>query len=170
MTAKQNNRRDGGLEPTTSTGPGDAKDDRIRELEARVAKLDRAERDPREHECRFRAVFENAADAILLTDPTGPGCVLEANPAACRMFGYSQQEFRDLARADLVETADPVVIALLKHRLKDIFLVAVSGYSLPEDLQRATEAGFQRHLCKPPRIEKVEEILAEAGASKDSSS
>jgi two-component system CheB/CheR fusion protein len=29
-------------------------------------------------------------------------------------------------------------------------LVVVSGYALPEDLQRAAEAGFERHLAEPP--------------------
>jgi PAS domain S-box-containing protein len=44
--------------------------------------------------------------------------------------------------------------------LKGVFLVALSGYALPEDLQRAQEAGFDRHLAKPPSIEKIEETLA----------
>src|SRR5208283_3409097 len=43
---------------------------------------------------------------------------------------------------------------------KDVFLVALSGHTLPEDLQRASEAGFQRHLAKPPSPEKLEELLA----------
>jgi len=33
--------------------------------------------------------------------------------------------------------------------LRRTFLVALTGYALPEDNQRATEAGFQRHLAKP---------------------
>jgi CheY-like chemotaxis protein len=46
--------------------------------------------------------------------------------------------------------------------LKGIFLVALSGYALPEDLQRAREAGFARHLAKPPSIEKIEDLLKNA--------
>ena len=34
--------------------------------------------------------------------------------------------------------------------LKGIFLVALSGYALPDDLQHAADAGFERHLAKPP--------------------
>jgi PAS domain S-box-containing protein len=45
-----------------------------------------------------------------------------------------------------------------------IFLVAVSGYTLPEDLQRAEEAGFDRHLAKPPSLEKLEELLTRLGS------
>jgi CheY-like chemotaxis protein len=31
---------------------------------------------------------------------------------------------------------------------------------MPDDLERASEAGFDRHLAKPPSIEKIEEALA----------
>jgi PAS domain S-box-containing protein len=46
--------------------------------------------------------------------------------------------------------------------LKGTFLVALSGYALPEDLQRSAEAGFDRHLAKPPRLELLEQLLAES--------
>jgi two-component system, chemotaxis family, CheB/CheR fusion protein len=45
--------------------------------------------------------------------------------------------------------------------LRGIFLVALSGYALPEDLERASAAGFKRHLAKPPSLEKLGEILVE---------
>ena len=45
--------------------------------------------------------------------------------------------------------------------LNAAFLVALSGYALPDDLQRASEAGFHRHLAKPPSLEKLEGVLAE---------
>ena len=44
--------------------------------------------------------------------------------------------------------------------LKGTRLVALSGYALPEDLQRAQEAGFDQHLAKPPSMEGLEEVLA----------
>jgi PAS domain S-box-containing protein len=43
--------------------------------------------------------------------------------------------------------------------LRETFLVALSGYALPEDLQRAAEAGFDRHMAKPPNLEKLQEVL-----------
>lgn len=43
--------------------------------------------------------------------------------------------------------------------LESVFLVALSGYASPEDLQRAAEAGFELHLAKPVAIEKLEEVL-----------
>jgi PAS domain S-box-containing protein len=39
-------------------------------------------------------------------------------------------------------------------------LVALTGYALPDDLKRATEAGFDRHVAKPPSLDSIEDILA----------
>jgi two-component system CheB/CheR fusion protein len=49
--------------------------------------------------------------------------------------------------------------------LKTTFLVAITGYASPEDTQRATEAGFQRHLAKPLSLQALQDLLAapEAG-------
>ena len=55
-----------------------------REVEARTAALRQSER-------RFRGMFENAADAILLVGVDGR--VRDANPAACKMYGYALDEF-----------------------------------------------------------------------------
>ncbi|HEY3451604.1 MAG TPA: PAS domain S-box protein [Myxococcales bacterium] len=43
--------------------------------------------------------------------------------------------------------------------LKAMHLVALSGYAMPEDLDRAAQSGFERHLAKPPSPEKIEETL-----------
>jgi two-component system CheB/CheR fusion protein len=41
-------------------------------------------------------------------------------------------------------------------------LVALTGYAAPEDLAKSQEAGFDFHLAKPPSIEAIEQVLAEA--------
>ncbi len=43
--------------------------------------------------------------------------------------------------------------------MNSTYLVAITGYALPEDQQRAKEAGFDRHLPKPPSMEDIEEML-----------
>jgi PAS domain S-box-containing protein len=43
---------------------------------------------------------------------------------------------------------------------RETLLVALTGYALQEDLQRASDAGFGGHLAKPPNIEKLQELLA----------
>ena len=45
--------------------------------------------------------------------------------------------------------------------LRHAHLVALSGYALPEDLQRAAEAGFERHIAKPPTFEKIDKVVRE---------
>jgi PAS domain S-box-containing protein len=45
--------------------------------------------------------------------------------------------------------------------LHGIVLVALSGYALPEDQQRAMAAGFALHLAKPPSMEKLSQLFAE---------
>ncbi len=48
---------------------------------------------------------------------------------------------------------------------KHTFLVALTGYALPEDFRRATEAGFDRHIAKPPSLDAIEEVLLDANVT-----
>jgi PAS domain S-box-containing protein len=48
-----------------------------------------------------------------------------------------------------------------RDRLRCKYLVALSGYAQPEDVQRAREAGFDRHLAKPTNLDRLEQLLAE---------
>jgi PAS domain S-box-containing protein len=41
-----------------------------------------------------------------------------------------------------------------------LLLVAVSGYAQPEDVRRAVESGFDRHLAKPVSIDEIARLLA----------
>ena len=57
-------------------------------------------------ENKYRAVFENSHDALVLTRPAD-GAILEANPAACQLFGYSERELLSKGRDELLDLADP---------------------------------------------------------------
>ncbi|GAA3972717.1 PAS domain-containing protein [Allohahella marinimesophila] len=46
-----------------------------------------------------------------------------------------------------------------KH-LADTVLIALSGYAMPEDLERASGAGFDHHLAKPADLRKLSTLLA----------
>ncbi|HUJ61828.1 MAG TPA: ATP-binding protein [Kofleriaceae bacterium] len=48
------------------------------------------------------------------------------------------------------------------HELRDTYLVALSGYAQPEDVERATRAGFSRHIAKPATIDTLARVIAEA--------
>jgi CheY-like chemotaxis protein len=49
--------------------------------------------------------------------------------------------------------------------LRGTFLVALTGYARPEDIQRAADAGFDRHLAKPPDPERLLQQIEEIPAS-----
>jgi PAS domain S-box-containing protein len=78
----------------------------------------RTEEALRESEERFRTLFNSAHDAVVVTDPTGAGRVVSTNPAACGLFGYSEEEFLDMKRARevMLDTSDPQSAAFLKQR------------------------------------------------------
>jgi signal transduction histidine kinase len=48
--------------------------------------------------------------------------------------------------------------------LRTIPLVALSGYAAPSDLERAAEAGFDRHLAKPVDLDELERVVSELAA------
>lgn len=52
------------------------------------------------HHTGTEALFENATEGILVSDEQGR--VVDANPAACRLFGYSAEEFVALHISDLI--------------------------------------------------------------------
>jgi PAS domain S-box-containing protein len=48
--------------------------------------------------------------------------------------------------------------------LRDTLLIALSGYALPEDLDRALHEGFDAHLSKPLNLDKLNHILSARSA------
>jgi CheY-like chemotaxis protein len=44
---------------------------------------------------------------------------------------------------------------------RDVLLVAVTGWGQPEDRRRTREAGFDRHLVKPPELAAIHAICRE---------
>jgi PAS domain S-box-containing protein len=67
-------------------------------------------------EQRFFSLFENSLDAILLTSPDGT--IQAVNPAACLMFGRTQEEILGLGRDGIVDLNDPRLKKLLEKRAK----------------------------------------------------
>ena len=49
-----------------------------------------------------------------------------------------------------------------EEALRETYLVALSGYAQPDDVQRAIEAGFNTHVAKPPSLERLDRVLADA--------
>ncbi len=67
-----------------------------------------------ESEFKYHSVFNHSFDGILLTSPDGR--ILAANPAACRMFGRSEEELCRLGRNGIMNVKDPRLAAALEQR------------------------------------------------------
>ena len=55
-----------------------------------------------------------------------------------------------------------VAQTLRAENYEGLQIVAVSGYAQPEDIQRAVDAGFDRHVAKPLGLEDLERLLGSA--------
>lgn len=62
----------------------------------------------------YRVMIENALDAFFLTKPDGT--ILDANAAACSMFGYSLDEFKIVGRKGIIDPASPGLASFLEER------------------------------------------------------
>ena len=65
----------------------------------------------------YAQLLEHGLAAALLTRPED-GAILYANPAACRLFGYTLDEFRALGRSAVVDLSDPRIREALAQRLE----------------------------------------------------
>ena len=79
---------------------------RLQESSLRIAEFERrqvAEAAVRDAEQRYRAVFEASRDAKIIyrTD----GTIVDVNPAACQMYGYTAEEMVGLYGPDMVHPA-----------------------------------------------------------------
>jgi PAS domain S-box-containing protein len=65
-----------------------------------ITKRKQIEKELKESEQRFRSIFDNAADGILLTDVESKKFYI-GNKMICQMLGYTPEEFKKLAVADI---------------------------------------------------------------------
>jgi diguanylate cyclase (GGDEF)-like protein/PAS domain S-box-containing protein len=71
----------------------------------------------RASEAKLRGLFENCLDAIFLTRPAD-GKILAANPAACKLAGFSEAELLLMQREQVIDMTDPRLAAALTARGK----------------------------------------------------
>ena len=86
------------------------------ELLAQTEELRGAYQALSESEERYHMLFDHNMDAIILTDPKGNGKVLSANPAACRMLGWSEEELIGKGRDVMFDPEDTKLSASLDVR------------------------------------------------------
>jgi PAS domain S-box-containing protein len=84
----------------------------LEQLQQEISERKLSEEAHRESEERYRAIFENSPVGILETVPDGT--ILDANPAACSIFGYTRDELCAAGRKGLADTACPNVKAAIE--------------------------------------------------------
>jgi PAS domain S-box-containing protein len=116
-----------------------------------ITKRKQAERDLRESEEKYHSLFTRSRDAILLTMPDGS--ILDANPAACEMFGRSLEEIQSVGRKDLVDMTDPRLNVALSKRARrgtamaEITMLRANGEKFPVEISSTVfvdESGQQK--------------------------
>lgn len=97
-----------------------------------------AERKLRESEDRYRSLFDNSIDAILLTAPDGS--IFAANSEACRIFGRTEEEICRIGRAGVIDQTDPRLADALATRDRtsqfrgELRLIRKDGTSFPGEI------------------------------------
>ena len=89
----------------------------------------------RASELKYRNVFATVGDAILMID-SRDGRILDVNPAACKLYGYSRDELLTLRGRDLAAgTADsPELPSTVSKRFTDYPQRRKDGTIFPADL------------------------------------
>ena len=81
-----------------------------------ITERKRAEEALRESEEKFRSLFDNSLDGILLTAPDGS--IIAANEAACKMIGWTEQELCERSRNHVVAAAKHTLASALEERMR----------------------------------------------------
>lgn len=86
----------------------------------------------------YRELYEQSLDGVLLTTPDGG--ITAANPAMCKMLGYTEDEICRLGRGGLVDMNDPRVHAAIDERRTtgrtqaEVVLIAKDGRRVPVEV------------------------------------
>ena len=81
-----------------------------------ITERKQAEEKLRESEYKYRSIFENSQDAIFLSIPDVR--VMAANPAACEIFGMTEEELCRVGRNGIEDPTDPRHAAAVAERAR----------------------------------------------------
>jgi PAS domain S-box-containing protein len=151
---------------------GRAVNDMLDALNRQVSKIRAAEADVTKSEAKYHSLFEAATDAAFLE--TFDGRIIDCNPAACHLLGYTREEMLRLSVADLLpaeaksQVADwSAAIAAAGSAFFETVNVAKDGEAIPIEVSvRQARIGdgdfavtFVHDLRKRKRDEKIRKVL-----------
>lgn len=115
-----------------------------------ITELKRAEEILKESEQKYRSIFENSLDAIFLAIPNVQ--VLAANPAACAIFGMTEEELCRVGRRGIEDPTDPRHAAAVEERARtgkvkyEATHVRRNGSTFPSEVSSVIMDGGLRSL------------------------
>ena len=118
-------------------------------------------------EQKFRSLFEYSPDAIFITIPDGS--ITSANPSACAMLGWTEQEFCKLNREDVFDANNPQFINAKDRRQRNGFINNVEltasckdGHKIPVEIDSVIIPGetpraiiFMRDITERKKAESA---------------
>jgi PAS domain S-box-containing protein len=104
-----------------------------------IAERKRASEALRVSEESYRAIFDSAEDAIIVRD-VDTGAIVDVNPAACRAFGYTREEFRRLDMGALTSG----VGAFTEEAAHELIARARDGEDIRVEWHSRTKSGALR--------------------------
>ena len=125
-----------------------------RELEAEIGQRRQVEAELRVREAHYRRVFEGASDGLLVTGPDGR--VLDANPAAAKMFGRTEIALRLLDLPELLDAEHGEGIAAGRDR----FPAQIATVPLDGDRRLTSVVDLGPVAALRARLEQAERLEA----------
>ena len=111
-----------------------------RDIETRI----KATNALQESESRFRAIFEEAMDAIFIL--MGDGSIIDVNPMACHLLRRSRDEILAMKLPEIIMTSDPALLDLTREEFQTGTRIEGMGMRTSGDLfpMEASIALFER--------------------------
>lgn len=125
-------------------------------------------------ESKFKSLFENSIDGVILSKEDGD--IVSANPAVCKMLGYTQSEIISLKSSDLLDVDSSVVTNMLqiqkdtgsyigelflKHKKGFYVPVEVTSISMKDGSDNSYLSTIIRDITEKKKIESEQKALTE---------
>lgn len=107
-------------------------------------------------EKKYRSLFENSLDGILLTGVNGD--IYAANPAACAIYQMTEEEICQRGRNGLVDLTDPNLVEALEQRKKtgkvraEIRMIRKDGSTFPTELTSSVVHSSKNEVAKTTMV------------------